>query len=95
TSDKYGRESQQLKDYSEKLITIPIGISPIQKTINQELFQALKKEFPFKKIVFSLGRLAYYKGFEYLIKSARYLNDDCVILIGGAGELKDDLQALI
>ncbi|MBL7325930.1 glycosyltransferase, partial [Escherichia coli] len=68
---------------------------PIQKTINQELFQALKKEFPFKKIVFSLGRLAYYKGFEYLIKSARYLNDDCVILIGGAGELKDDLQALI
>lgn len=48
TSDKYGRESQQLKDYSEKLISIPIGISPIQKTINQELFQALKKNFLLK-----------------------------------------------
>ncbi|MBQ5903121.1 MAG: glycosyltransferase, partial [Alistipes sp.] len=46
-------------------------------------------------IIFSLGRLVEYKGFEHLIEAARYLGDEYVILIGGSGPLKETLQAEI
>lgn len=36
-----------------------------------------------------------YKGYRYLIESARYLTDDYVVLIGGSGPLMCDLQAEI
>ena len=42
--------------------------------------------------MFSLGRLVPYKGYKYLIAAAQYLKDDFVILIGGMGELKEELQ---
>lgn len=42
-----------------------------------------------------MGRLVAYKGFEYLIKAARQLGNDCVVLIGGKGVLQESLQALI
>ncbi len=45
-----------------------------------------------KKIIFSLGRLVYYKGFEYLIDSAKYLSEDYIILIGGIGPLYKELD---
>nr|EID9259045.1 glycosyltransferase [Escherichia coli] len=48
-----------------------------------------------KKIIFSLGRLVYYKGFEYLVESAKFLPDDYIILIGGNGEEKQKLLELI
>ena len=48
-----------------------------------------------KQIIFSLGRLAYYKGFEYFVLSALHLNDDSVILIAGDGEEKEKLSDLI
>lgn len=37
----------------------------------------------------------YYKGFEYLIESAKYLNDNTIVLIVGAGPLYEDLINLI
>ena len=36
-----------------------------------------------------------YKGFGYLVESAKYLSDDYVILIGGQGPLKDELEQMI
>ena len=51
-----------------------------------------QKKYKNKKIVFSLGRLTHYKGFKYLVEAAKYLNDDCVVLIGGKGELHDVLE---
>ncbi|MEJ7682671.1 MAG: glycosyltransferase [Segetibacter sp.] len=47
------------------------------------------------KIIFALGRFIYYKGFEYLIEAAKYLPDDFVILIGGAGPMKEAYVSLI
>jgi rhamnosyl/mannosyltransferase len=55
----------------------------------------IKKAYKNKKIIFSIGRLEYYKGFEYLIESAKYLDDSYVILIGGKGSLDMELNKLI
>lgn len=48
-----------------------------------------------KFVVFSMGRLIYYKGFEYLVDAAQHLPDDCVVLIGGSGPLGAALQERI
>jgi glycosyltransferase involved in cell wall biosynthesis len=48
-----------------------------------------------KYIIFSCGRLVYYKGFHNLINAAKYLSDDCVIRIAGSGKLYDKLMKQI
>lgn len=95
TSEKYGAESKQLEHFRNKLITIPIGIDTTNPKINIEFLNLLKEKYQKKIVIFSLGRLAYYKGFEYLINSANYLDDDFIILIGGGGELNETLEKLI
>ncbi len=61
----------------------------------------LADEFTFvndKKIIFSAGRLARQKGFEYLIQSATYAklyNKNWVYLIAGSGKLENDLKLKI
>ena len=57
--------------------------------------EQIRSQYPGKKIIFSLGRLVEYKGYEYLIDAAKNLSDDYIILIGGSGPLKDSLQAQI
>lgn len=93
TSPKYLEESPHLKPFKKKKIAIPIGIENV-KIENQESNQ-VKNRYKDKKIIFSLGRLVEYKGFEYLIDSAKWLGDDYVILIGGSGPLKEMLQKRI
>ena len=39
-----------------------------------------------------MGRLVPYKGCRFLVEAARYLKDDFVVLIGGTGPLKEELQ---
>ena len=56
---------------------------------------ALRRKYPGRKIIFSLGRLVAYKGYRYLIEAARYLTDDYVVLIGGSGPLMCELRAEI
>jgi glycosyltransferase involved in cell wall biosynthesis len=44
-----------------------------------------------KKIIFSCGRLIYYKGFEVLAEAAKYLSDEFVVHIAGDGPLYNKL----
>lgn len=94
TTPKYLEESPHLKPFeNKKKIAVPIGILPVkydEKTVGK-----IKNLYENKKIVFSLGRLVGYKGFEYMIKAANYLPHDYIILIGGSGPLKDELKSLI
>jgi len=46
-------------------------------------------------IIFSCGRLIYYKGFHVLIDSAKYLPDNCIIHIAGQGKLYNKLKKYI
>lgn len=93
TTPVYVRESPFLENIQRKVTSIPIGIDemkPIPERVEQ-----IKEKYAGKKIIFSLGRLVEYKGYEYLIQAARRLTDDYVILIGGKGPLQEYLQSLI
>ena len=84
TSQSYLDSSKPLKPYRDKCIVVPIGIDSIQSRVNQSLVNEIKAKHENKKIVFSLGRHIYYKGFEYLIEAAKSI-EGAVFLIGGKG----------
>lgn len=93
TTPKYLEQSPFLQDKHLRKICIPIGVDPIQ--YNNNKVKLLKTKYINKKIIFSLGRLVEYKGYEFLIRAAQYLSDDYVILIGGNGPLRSQLEELI
>lgn len=93
TSPKYLEESPHLRNPTIEKVAIPIGIEPIIP--DPEKVRMLRAEYPGKKIIFALGRLVGYKGYCYLIDSAKYLPNNYVILIGGSGPLKEGLQLQI
>lgn len=93
TTPVYVQQSPCLQQVQHKIDYIPIGVEPIVPP--RDRVQDIRASYKGKKIVFSLGRLVEYKGYEYLIEAAEYLNDDYVVLIGSNGPLKDKLQSLI
>jgi glycosyltransferase involved in cell wall biosynthesis len=53
---------------------------------------ALEKQLQGLRLVFSLGRLVPYKGFDVLVCAAKALPPDVVVVIVGTGQLHADLQ---
>lgn len=90
TSPVYLAESPHLQKVRHKTRCLPIGVTPIVPDAAKAA--EIRAQYPGKKIVFSLGRLVPYKGFKYLVRAAKYLGDDYVVLIGGCGMLHDELQ---
>lgn len=93
TSPPYLEGSTDLKDYKSKCTIIPIGID--HTTTDANVLKTLKKSYQNKKVIFSLGRLIYYKGFDYLIDAAGELPNDFLIIIGGNGKLYQSLKSKI
>lgn len=92
TSNNYLMGSSVVTQFAHKSQVIPIGINSYDFVENLEFRKQLCNDISGKKFIFSLGRLIYYKGFDVLIESAKYLDEDCIIYIGGTGELRDELQ---
>lgn len=93
TTPVYVQESTFLNKVQYKTDYIPIGVEPIVHDIAK--VEAIQQKYENKKIIFSLGRLVEYKGYEYLIRAAQYLDEQYQIIIGGKGPLHDELQQLI
>lgn len=93
TTPVYVAESPFLKNVQHKVQSLPIGVEEVQP--DPKRVAQLREHYTGKKIIFSLGRLVEYKGYEYLIRAAAKLGDDCITLIGGKGPLQASLQALI
>ncbi len=91
TSPVYIKESPFLADVQGKMACLPIGANFEVDKVDTAGVQRVRARYQGKKIVFSMGRLVNYKGYEYLIDAAKYLTDDYVILIGGEGPLGDKL----
>lgn len=95
TSPIYLDYSPFLQPYKNKLELVPIGIPPVNNAIKEETVQKIQSLAKGRKIVFSLGRLIYYKGYQYLIEAAKYLNEDICVIIGGKGPLRDEFEQTI
>ena len=95
TSPVYVQHSPSISKYDFKANYISSSTSESNFEVNDERVKEIKNEYDGRKIIFALGRFIYYKGFEYLIEAAKYLPDDFVILIGGAGPMKEKYVALI
>lgn len=96
TSSCYAESSPWLRAHMHKVHIAPLGIedplkitTPVQRSTAVERIHAA---WPGKRIVFALGRMTYYKGFDVLIEASRHLPKDVVILIGGNGELLEPLR---
>jgi rhamnosyl/mannosyltransferase len=89
----YVQESPFLQHVQHKIGSIPIGVNAIVS--KPEVVESIRSRYPDKFIVFSLGRLVEYKGYEFLIRAAQQLDERFHIIIGGKGPLQDQLEELI
>lgn len=94
TSPAYISQSSWLAGVQEKCRCVPIGINPVAVASGDETNRILTR-YGNRRIIFSMGRLVSYKGFEYLIDAARHLPDDYVVLIGGMGPSAQSLRRQI
>lgn len=93
TSPVYLDKSPFLQKVKDKVTAVPLGVSRVNP--DPEGVKAIRAKYAGRKIVFALGRLVEYKGFKYLIEAARSLGDDFVVLIGGTGPLRQQLDQQI
>lgn len=93
TTPVYVQKSPELQQVQDKVDFVAIGIHKQQPDPGE--VERIRKQYEGKKIVYSLGRLVGYKGYEYLIDAAMTLGEEYVVLIGGCGPLKEKLQQRI
>lgn len=96
TTTAYAEGSPWLRSFGSKIHVIPIGIQDrhsVDETARQ--MAALRHHYGGGRLVFALGRLTYYKGFDVLIRAAAELPPDVRVVIGGGGALAADLAALV
>jgi len=74
--------------FGKKKVVIPYIFdhhSLSERAVDIAAVEKIRNEFPDKKILFSIGRHVYYKGFHNLVLALKFLSDDYVVVIGGAG----------
>lgn len=95
TSPNYIEGSPYLSQFRNKCIVIPncIRTERLQpdETVLKKVGQ-LKEKYKGKTLCFGMGRHVPYKGYTYLIKASKLLDDNFVICIAGKGPLTDSLK---
>lgn len=92
TSEPYARASASLAPWLGKVVVVPIGLSSRRFPAHAQDAGVVRLGSRWRRVVFALGRMTYYKGFEVLIEAARQLPDDCGVIIGGHGERLEALR---
>ena len=91
TSPPYLASSEPLARYREKCHVVPLGLDPAKLPEPATPPAARSPDAPLR--VLAIGRLTYYKGFEYLIRAAA-VADHTEIHLVGKGDQEDKLKAL-
>lgn len=97
TSPNYIKGSEYLKNLKSKCIVIPNCVNTDRMSMTSEIKKDEKKirQMNIGKIIcFGIGRHIPYKGYEYLIRAAKYLDNTFQIYIGGSGELTESLKEM-
>jgi len=93
TSQRYLDSSPVLPHFRARCVVIPYGIPLADApSIDLAAIAAIREKFG-SRILLAVGRLVYYKGFEYLIEAMR--NIDARLLIVGDGPLRGALERRI
>ncbi|HWR13914.1 MAG TPA: glycosyltransferase [Terriglobales bacterium] len=91
-SPNYLDSSATLSPYRDKCRVIPHGVDDQRfRDVDPNCVAELRQRYG-SKIVLSVGRLVYYKGFEYLVRAIA--QTDASLLIIGTGPLHETLQTL-
>lgn len=93
TSEAYANSSPWLRAFEKKVRVIPLGMRDPE--FDDIAASKIRRVHAGKKLVFSLGRMTYYKGFNVLIDAVPHLPDDFVVVVGGGGELLEGYRALV
>jgi rhamnosyl/mannosyltransferase len=92
TSPEYQRTSPVLSRFRDRCHVIPYGISMDRfEHCDPSAVRELRQRYG-DRLVLSVGRLVYYKGFDYLIRAMLQVNGK--LLIVGDGPLRDKLHKL-
>lgn len=93
SSANYMNSSEVLRPYRNKCRVIPFGIDVERFERPNELkVVRLRKQFG-PRLILSVGRLVYYKGFEFLIDAMKSVNAHLVLV--GSGPMEAELRARI
>jgi len=95
TSPNYLESSTELQRHRDKCTVIPYGIDVEQFRMTPEIeaaAAAIRQKYPGRPILLGVGRLIYYKGFEYAVRAMRSL--DATLLLAGDGPLQRELESL-
>jgi glycosyltransferase involved in cell wall biosynthesis len=96
TSPELLEFSNVLPPYRDKTRIVPYGIDLDQFSVTPERTEeagAIRARFGGGPLLLGVGRLIYYKGFEFAIRALEMLPTAHLLLIG-EGPLKDELEAL-
>ena len=90
TSEKYVETSPVLSDYVDRCRVIPYGI-PIEQfsAYDSSEIARIRKQYG-SRLIISVGRLIYYKGFMHLVDAMSKV--DGHLLIVGEGHLREELE---
>jgi glycosyltransferase involved in cell wall biosynthesis len=94
TSRRYAQSSRTLHPWLGKVHVVPVGVSPPPQVPASRIEEVRRRQGN-RRIVFALGRMTYYKGYEVLIEAARLLPEDTVVVVGGGGQLLDHYRGLV
>ena len=92
TTQPYVDASEPLQRWQHKVEVIPIGVSDHHARADATAARRVRARYPGQRLIFSLGRMTYYKGFDVLVEAAALLPEDCTVLIGGSGRLMVALE---
>ncbi|MEH6587186.1 MAG: glycosyltransferase [Halioglobus sp.] len=90
TSPPYLKNSKPLLEFQGKCEVVPLGLDPANLTRPNAL---IKQSDEAVLRVLAVGRLTYYKGFEFLVQAAS-LCDNTEIHLVGTGDQENKLKAL-
>jgi glycosyltransferase involved in cell wall biosynthesis len=90
TSPNYVESSPDLASFRDRCQVIPFGINVEQfRRVDSGTVKAIRDRYP-GPLLLAVGRLVYYKGFEYLIRAMRQIK--ATLLMIGEGPLRHSLE---